>query len=69
MTGSGMRTFTDEFKREAVRLVQTSGRTVGQVAADLGVGHSTLGKWLTRHRVAITQPGPHRHWPVYRWLL
>jgi transposase len=46
MTGSGMRTFTDEFKREAVRLAQTSGRTIGQVAVDLGIGKSTLGKWL-----------------------
>lgn len=59
MTGSAMRTFTDEFKREAVRLVQTSGRTVGQVAADLGIGHSTLGKWLTRHREADLLAGPH----------
>lgn len=59
MTGSGMRTFTDEFKREAVRLVQTSGRTVGQVAADLGIGHSTLGKWLTKYREAELLSGPH----------
>lgn len=42
--GSGMRKFTDEFKREAVRLVQTSGRSIVQVADDLGVGKSTLGK-------------------------
>ncbi len=42
MTGSGMRAFTDEFKREAVRLVQTSGRAIGQVANDLGIGASTL---------------------------
>ena len=42
MTGTGMRTVTDEFKREAVRLVQTSGRTIGQIDDDLGIGHSTL---------------------------
>ena len=59
MTGSGMKTFTDEFKREAVRLVQTSGRTVGEVAGDLGIGKSTLGKWLTRHREADLLSGPH----------
>jgi transposase len=51
MTSNGMKTFSGEFKREAVRLVQTRGRTIGQVAADLGIGHSTLGKWLTRCRV------------------
>lgn len=59
MTGSAMKTFTEEFKREAIRLVQTSGRTVGQVAADLGIGHSTLGKWLTKYREAELLSGPH----------
>ena len=59
MTSSKMRTFTEDFRREAVRLVQTSGRTVGQVADDLGIGKSTLGKWLTRHREAELLSGPH----------
>jgi transposase len=36
---------TEDFKREAVRLLASSGRTVGQVAADLGIGKSTLGRW------------------------
>jgi transposase len=54
-----MRTFTDEFKREAVRLVRTSGRTIGQIADDLGIGHSTLGKWLSKHREAELLAGPH----------
>ncbi|WP_428846074.1 IS3 family transposase [Magnetospirillum sulfuroxidans] len=54
-----MRTFTDEFKREAIRLVQTSGRTIGQIADDLGIGHSTLGKWLAKHRDVALLSGPH----------
>ena len=36
------RIFTDDFKKEAVRLTETSGRTVAQVADDLGVGLSSL---------------------------
>ena len=36
------RTFTEEFKPEAVRLTETSGRTIAQVAEDLGLGLSTL---------------------------
>ena len=36
----------DEFKRDAVRIAQTSGLTRRQVASDLGIGHSTLGKWV-----------------------
>lgn len=34
--------FTDDFKKEAVRLNATSGRTLPQVAEDLGVGLSSL---------------------------
>ncbi len=36
----------DEFKRDTVRIALTSGLTRRQVASDLGVGHSTLGKWV-----------------------
>ena len=35
-----------EFKRDAVRIAQTSGLTRRQVASDLGVGLSTLNKWV-----------------------
>lgn len=41
---------TEEFKREAVRLAKTSGLTRKQVAADLGIGLSTLGKWISAYR-------------------
>ena len=59
MTGSGMRKFTEDFKHEAVRLVQTSGRTIEQIADDLGIGRSTLGKWIAKHREADLLAGPH----------
>ena len=36
------RVFTEEFTREAVRLIETSGRTISQIADELGVGLSTL---------------------------
>jgi transposase len=39
------RTFTKEFKLEAVRLVQTSGKSMSQVARDLGIADSTLHHW------------------------
>ena len=44
------RRFTKEFEAEAVRLVQTSGRTQREVAADLGIGLSTLVRWIGRSR-------------------
>jgi transposase len=41
---------TDEFRQDAVRIALTSGLTRKQVADDLGVGKSTLNKWITAHR-------------------
>jgi transposase len=34
----------------AVRLMQTSGRTQREIAGDLGIGLSTLVRWLSRSR-------------------
>src|SRR5436305_15350979 len=39
------RTFTREFKREAVQLVQTSQKPLAQIARDLGIPDSTLHHW------------------------
>lgn len=41
---------TDEFRKDAVRIALTSGLKRQQVADDLGVGMSTLNKWITAHR-------------------
>lgn len=51
--------FTDEFKREAVRLAETSERPVRQIADDLGIGKSTLSRWIRQHREADLMAGPH----------
>nr|WP_262272743.1 IS3 family transposase [Microvirga sp. HBU65207] len=42
--------FTKEFQDEAVRLALTSGRSRRALAADLGVGLSTLRHWIDRRR-------------------
>ena len=41
-----------EFRREAVRLALTSGRTRREIAEDLGIGLSTLTRWLSHERDA-----------------
>ena len=41
---------TEEFRQEAVRIALTSGLTRRQVASDLGIGFSTLSKWIQRSR-------------------
>jgi hypothetical protein len=38
---------TDEFRKDAVRIALTSELSRRQVADDLGVGMSTLNKWVT----------------------
>lgn len=43
---------TPEFRREAVRLTLTSGRTRLEIAADLGIRLSTLTRWLSQGRHA-----------------
>ena len=37
---------SEEFKHDAVRIALTSGLTRRQVASDLGMGVSTLNKWI-----------------------
>jgi transposase len=38
--------YGEEFRREAVRLARTSGLSRERIAADLGIGKSTLAKWI-----------------------
>ena len=39
------RTYTREFKLEAVQLVRTSEKSMSQIARDLGLADSTLHHW------------------------
>jgi len=45
------RTFTPEFKAEAVRLCRAGDRNVGQVARDLDLTETALREWLKRAEV------------------
>ena len=57
------RTFTPQFKKDAVALV-AGGRSVNEVAHDLGIARSLLQRWktqLTREpEVTAAFPGPGR---------
>jgi transposase len=46
------RTYTPEFKAEAVDLVLVHGVSVNQTSRDLGVSTSTLGLWVQKARAA-----------------
>ncbi|MCY3538717.1 MAG: transposase [bacterium] len=45
------RRFSDEFKRDAVEIVRSSGRSVRQVAGELGIYDSTLGNWVRQDQI------------------
>ena len=52
------RTFTAEQKADAVRLVQTSGRSVYQVARDLDLSETALRSWVKQAEVDAGQGPP-----------
>ena len=45
-----MKKHTEDFKRETVRIALTSGLSRERVASDMGVGKSTLHKWIAQYR-------------------
>jgi transposase-like protein len=53
------RTFSPQFRAEAVQLVVTSGRPISHVAKELGVTDQTLGVWVKAWRDENeARPGP-----------
>ena len=51
--------YTDEFRRDAVRIATTSGLTLPQLSSDLGVVLSTLNKWVQQHQHDDLMSGSH----------
>lgn len=49
--------YTEEFQRDAVDLVRSSGRPINQVARELGMSHETLRNWV-RKQERQTGTGP-----------
>src|SRR5688572_19103057 len=44
--------YDDEFKRNAVQLLESSGRPMAEVAGDLGIPYKTLERWRGKLRHA-----------------
>ncbi len=45
-----------EFRQQAVELVETSVKTVAEVARDLGINDTTLGNWVRAARAERGEP-------------
>ena len=52
--GKSRRSFTPEFKQNAVDLCRRSGKSECQVAREVGIPQSTLNRWMQQ---AATAPG------------
>jgi len=63
MEGSRRRSFTDDYKRQAVDLVTSSGRSIGSVAKELGLRDSVLRRWVEQ-RGARLEPTAAARRPV-----
>ena len=49
------RTFTPEFRAEAIKLANESGKKIGELAKEIGLSESCLRKWVTQ---AAIDAGP-----------
>ena len=47
------RKFSEEFKREAVELSNNCGKTIDEVAYDLGINRSVLSRWRREAKECI----------------
>ena len=59
------RSFTEDYKRQTVELVRSSGRSVGSVASEIGLAETVLRKWMSKFGVA-GQPAARRGAPRRR---
>jgi transposase len=56
----GRRSFTREFKLEAVKLVRERGMSAAQAARDLGVGQNVMSRWVREASADKAQAFPGR---------
>jgi transposase len=49
---SERRKYDAEFRDGAVTIVRETGRSIAEVARDLGIGAGTLGSWVKKDRLA-----------------
>jgi len=51
MDGKQYRTYTKEFKMEALEMLKRSGKSAGQIERELGITPGLLVKWKARYQV------------------
>ncbi len=64
MTGEKRRSYTPEFKHEAVRLIADEGQRIAEVARNLGINATMLGRWKREALEGDAFPGKGRMKPM-----
>ena len=45
------KTYSEAFKRDAIRLQETSGKSISSIEKELGLSHNLLRQWKKRYQV------------------
>jgi transposase len=54
--GAKRKSYTPKYRQDAARLVIDTGRSIAQVARDIGVGEQLLGRWVAIERSRMDDP-------------
>lgn len=54
--GAKRKRYTPQYRREAAHLVIDTGRTIAEVAREIGVGEQLLGRWVAVERSRMDDP-------------
>lgn len=54
--GAKRKSYTPRYRREAAHLVIDTGRTIAEVAREIGVGEQLLGRWVAAERAKMDTP-------------
>ena len=54
--GAKRKSYTPIYRREAAHLVIDTGRTIAEVAREIGVGEPLLGRWVAIERARMDDP-------------
>ena len=56
LMGAKRKSHTPAYRRDAARLVIDNGRTIVEVAQEIGVGAQLLGRWVAAERARMDDP-------------
>ena len=56
LMGAKRKSYTPKYRQEAADLVIVTGRTIAEVAREIGVGEAVLGRWVAIQRSRMVDP-------------